>query len=164
MGEETHVKTAESRIDVRSADGTTLAVWMDGAGPPLVLVHGSFQDHTAQVDFVAELRRSFTTFSLDRRGCGASDDGAAYSIEREFEDVAAVVEEASEQTGRPVRITAPTLVLSGSQSPDPVRRATRDAAAAIPGALVHVLHGHDHFAHRTQPAMVASVIRDFAAS
>jgi hypothetical protein len=41
---------------VRSADGTPLAVWVDGHGPPLVLVHGALQDHSASATFVAELR------------------------------------------------------------------------------------------------------------
>jgi pimeloyl-ACP methyl ester carboxylesterase len=34
------------RFDVRSADGTSIAVWVEGSGPPLVLVHGSLTDHT----------------------------------------------------------------------------------------------------------------------
>ena len=63
------------RLDVRSADGTPLAVWVEGQGPPLVLVHGSMCDHTASDPLVAELRDTMTTFAMDRRGFGAS--GAA---------------------------------------------------------------------------------------
>ena len=41
---------------VRSPDGVELAVWVDGQGPPLVLVHGSIQDHTISAALVGELR------------------------------------------------------------------------------------------------------------
>ena len=61
------------------------------------------------------------------------------------------------------RITVPTLLLSGSDSPPDVKKATDDAAAAIPDARVHVLAGHAHIAHRTDPALVAAIIREFLA-
>jgi len=86
-----------SRFDVRSRDGTSLAVWVDGDGPPLVLVHGSMCDHTRFDPLVAELRDGVTTFAMDRRGFGASADAGGYSIEREFEDVAAVVDAVAER-------------------------------------------------------------------
>jgi pimeloyl-ACP methyl ester carboxylesterase len=88
------------RFDVRSADGTSIAVWVEGSGPPLVLVHGSLTDHTTFAPFLAELRDGLTTVSMDRRGYGASGDGDGYAIEREFEDVAAVVEAVAARTGR----------------------------------------------------------------
>ena len=50
------------RFDVRSADGTSLAVWVEGSGPPLVLVHGSIADHTTFDPFVDVLRRDWTTY------------------------------------------------------------------------------------------------------
>ena len=43
-------------------------------GPALVLVHGSIADHTTFEPFVAVLREHLTTFSMDRRGFGASSD------------------------------------------------------------------------------------------
>jgi pimeloyl-ACP methyl ester carboxylesterase len=92
------------RLDVRSADGTPLAVWVEGEGPPLVLVHGSMCDHTASDPLVAELRATMTTFAMDRRGFGASGDAAGYALEREFEDVAAVVEAAATRTSGPVAL------------------------------------------------------------
>jgi pimeloyl-ACP methyl ester carboxylesterase len=87
-----------SRFDVRSADGTSLAVWLDGEGPPLVVVHGALQDHTRLAPLVDELRDGVTTFSMDRRGRGASGDAPDYSIEREFDDVAAVVDAVAART------------------------------------------------------------------
>ncbi len=47
--------TAQDRFDVRSADGTSLAVLVDGHGPPLVMVHGSLSDHTTSGHLVDAL-------------------------------------------------------------------------------------------------------------
>ena len=262
-----------SRFDVRSADDTTIAVWVEGNGPALVMVHGSLQDHTVSAALVGELRPGLTTYAMDRRGFGASGDHEAYSLAREFEDVASVVDEVAARTGGPValwghsygascamgaanltthvshlllyepslglgyppgwiatcqkmldigdlegaivamlrdllefsddqidamragpewpgriavahtmtrearaeeswvhrpgrfdRITAPTLLISGSESSVEIQVATNAAAAAIPDARVHLLRGHAHIAHRTHPALVAETVRGFITS
>lgn len=264
---------AADSLRVRSADGVQIAVWVDGEGPSIVLVHGSFGDHTAWALPLAELRKHFTTFAMDRRGFGASGDGPDHSVERDFEDVAAVVEAVAHEAGEDVAlwghsygancamggaslsssvhhlvlyepsfglayppgaieaadaalaagdregalvrmlfdvlelsqdeidalrssprwpnllagahtgprecraeeawvyepgrfdvIEAPTLLLSGSESPASIVAATHRAVDAIPGARIHRLEGHGHFAHRSDPAMVASIIRDFVLS
>ena len=77
---------------VQSADGTTIAYEIRGQGPPLVMVHGSSLDHTRWGPSINRLAEHFTLLLMDRRGRGASGDGPVYSIEREFEDVVAVVE------------------------------------------------------------------------
>jgi pimeloyl-ACP methyl ester carboxylesterase len=59
---------------VVSSDGTEIAWWMSGEGPPLVLVHGSLCDHSHFDPLVAELREGMTTVSMDRRGFRASGD------------------------------------------------------------------------------------------
>lgn len=261
------------RFDVRAPDRTEIAVWVEGDGPALVLVHGSLQDHTISAALVAELRTDVTTFAMDRRGFGASSDGADYAVDRELEDVAAVVDAVASRVGGPValwghsyganlamggaaitanvshlilyepslglayppgwieatveqsladgdhdaviihvlrdlleltddqidgmrsepewqrrvavaptvprecraeqdwvyrpgqftRITAPTLLLSGSDSTAAIKQCTDAAAAAISGSRIQVLDGHAHIAHRTDPAMVAAIIRDFIA-
>ncbi|HUF84781.1 MAG TPA: alpha/beta hydrolase [Acidimicrobiia bacterium] len=92
------------RFDIRSTDGASIAVWADGEGPPLVMVHGGLNDHTTDRPFIDELRGSVTTFAMDRRGRGASGDGPDYSIEREFEDVAAVVDAVAARTGQAVSV------------------------------------------------------------
>ena len=92
------------RWDVETGDGGSIAVWVEGDGPPLVLVHGSVSDHTALEPLVGELRAEFTTFAMDRRGFGASLDGPGYSAEREFSDVAAVVEAVAGRTGDSVML------------------------------------------------------------
>jgi pimeloyl-ACP methyl ester carboxylesterase len=75
-----------------SRDGTSVACFGSGAGPPLVLVHGTTADHARWAPVLAGFEAQFTVYAMDRRGRGASGDAAAYAIEREFEDVAAVVD------------------------------------------------------------------------
>src|SRR5262245_9997675 len=93
-----------TRFDVRSADGTAIAVWVEGTGPALVMVHGSIADHTTFDSFVAVLRDEFTTYAIDRRGFGASGDATGYAIERDFEDVAAAVDAVAARTGGPIAL------------------------------------------------------------
>jgi pimeloyl-ACP methyl ester carboxylesterase len=258
------------RFEVRSPDGTALAVWVEGDGPALVLVHGSPSEHTTFDPLIDELRGDFTTFAMDRRGSGASGDTQPYSITREFEDVGAVVDAVAARTGGPVAlwghsygcnaamggaalttnlhhlvlyepsfgltyppgsieaietsvaagdeetamhaalvetgamtddefatfkatprwatvlavvptlarecrveqsweyqpgqfdgITAPTLLLTGSDTDPAIAELTRRAAAAIPDAQIRVLDGHGHFAYKADPASVAAIIRSW---
>ncbi len=261
----------KSRFDVQSRDGTSVAVWVDGDGPALVMVHGSIADHTTFDPFVAVLRKEMTTFCMDRRGFGASPNEATpYTIERDFEDVAAVVDAVTALTGGPVALfghsygancamggatltnnvhrlilyepsfglsyppgsieaieaaltagdpdqaivrvlvdilemtdteitalradplwptrlavahtvprecrvetdwefqpgqfdgaTAPTLLLTGSDSVPEVIKATDLAAAALSDARIHVLDGHGHFAHKIDPALITTIITAF---
>ena len=82
-----------------SADGTPIAVFTTGDGPPLILVHGAAADHTTFRVVGPRLARWFTVHAIDRRGRGASGDTSAYSIEREFEDIAAVAEALAARNG-----------------------------------------------------------------
>jgi pimeloyl-ACP methyl ester carboxylesterase len=77
---------------VRSKDGTPIAYEHSGNGPPLVLIHGAANDHTRWTSLLPELGKYFTVYTIDRRGRGESGDAEAYAIEREYEDVVAVVE------------------------------------------------------------------------
>jgi pimeloyl-ACP methyl ester carboxylesterase len=262
-----------TRFDIHSIDGTAIAVWMHGAGSAIVMVHGSIADHTTFDPFVDVLGEQMTTYSMDRRGFGDSGDTPDYSIERDFEDVAAVVDAVAARTGAPVTlwghsygancamggaalsdnvdhlvlyepslgipyppgsiagieaalargdndaaivvvladvlemtdeeigafragplwprrlaaaptiprechveedwvfragqfdgITAPTLMLAGSESVPVVAEATTHAAAAIHDVQIRVLEGHGHFAHRTDPALVTRIVVEFAQS
>jgi pimeloyl-ACP methyl ester carboxylesterase len=80
---------------VASKDGTRIAYWVSGQGPPLVLVHGTTADHTDWAPILLKLQERFTVFAMDRRGRGGSGDAADYALEREFQDVAAVVDAAA---------------------------------------------------------------------
>jgi pimeloyl-ACP methyl ester carboxylesterase len=259
------------RLDVPVPNEGAVAVWCRGAGPALVLVHGSMCDHTTFDALVEALGGDFATFALDRRGFGASADGGGYSADREFDDVATVVDAVAARAGGPVTLfghswgascalgaaarstqvgrlllyepslglryppgaidrveslveagdhqgavvavlteiagmadedvaalrsspvwparvatgptiareariedgwaleagpfaglSAPTLVLTGSESPPELTDLAHRTADAIPGSRVHVLDGHDHFAYRFHPEVVAAVIRAFA--
>lgn len=81
-----------SLLEVKSADGTIVAAEVDGAGPALVLVHGGTADRTRWAPLIPVLRDEFTLVMLDRRGRGGSTSEAAdYGIEREGEDILAVM-------------------------------------------------------------------------
>lgn len=77
---------------ITSKDGTRIAYSRSGSGPPLLLVHGTTADHTRWARLLPELEPRFTVYAMDRRGRGGSGDTAEYAIEREFEDVAAVID------------------------------------------------------------------------
>lgn len=79
---------------VISRDGTTIAYERIGTGPPLVLLGGGFRDHTAFAPLIPHLQEDFTTYTYDRRGRGESGDSPHYAVEREVEDIAAIVAEA----------------------------------------------------------------------
>ena len=81
------------RVTTRSTDGTEIASWRSGTGRAVVLVHGSTADHTAWDAVRAELEPVCTVYAMDRRGRGGSGDAPSYAAEREFEDVAAVVDQ-----------------------------------------------------------------------
>jgi pimeloyl-ACP methyl ester carboxylesterase len=85
-----------SRADVVSRDETSIAVWRSGGGPPLVLIHGAAADHSRWAPVLPALEKDFTVLAIDRRGRGQSGDADLYALEREFEDVLAVVESAGE--------------------------------------------------------------------
>jgi pimeloyl-ACP methyl ester carboxylesterase len=89
---------------VPSGDGTEIGVWTSGTGPPLVMVHGSMADHTALARLVPLLEPRFTVHAVDRRGRGASGDAPEYAIEREYDDLAAVVSSAARRSGGPVTL------------------------------------------------------------
>jgi pimeloyl-ACP methyl ester carboxylesterase len=81
---------------VTSEDGTPIVYWRSGEGPPLVLVHGTTADHGRWTPVLPAFEQHFTVCAVDRRGRGGSDDPDDYAIEREFEDIAAVVDSLEE--------------------------------------------------------------------
>ncbi|HEV8545774.1 MAG TPA: alpha/beta hydrolase [Candidatus Limnocylindrales bacterium] len=89
---------------IASPDGNPIAVFSSGEGPPLVLVHGATADHTTWRSAGPVLAEMFTIHAIDRRGRGASGDGRTYSIEREYEDLAAVAATLAAEAGRAVDI------------------------------------------------------------
>ena len=81
---------------VTSSDGTSIAFERSGAGPALILVDaaGNYRDFRPLRAPVERLAADFTVYAYDRRGRGASTDALAYAVEREVDDLAALIAEA----------------------------------------------------------------------
>jgi pimeloyl-ACP methyl ester carboxylesterase len=75
----------------QSADGTAIAFERVGAGPALILIGGALSDRMGAVPLADRLASSFTVYCYDRRGRGSSGDTPPYRVEREIEDLAAVI-------------------------------------------------------------------------
>ncbi|HLO31022.1 MAG TPA: alpha/beta hydrolase [Anaerolineales bacterium] len=84
---------------VISKDGTTIAFDRSGKGPALILVGGTLEQRametdTAKLAAFPLLAENFTVFHYDRRGRGDSTDTQPYAVEREIEDLEALIDEA----------------------------------------------------------------------
>jgi pimeloyl-ACP methyl ester carboxylesterase len=77
---------------VKSKDGTRIGFECSGRGPTLLFVHGGVGDRTRWTPMFPLLSTKFTVCAMDRRGRGASGDSPEYSLKKEAEDVAAVVD------------------------------------------------------------------------
>jgi pimeloyl-ACP methyl ester carboxylesterase len=80
-----------SLATVTSKDGTRIVVECAGTGPSLVIVHGGLGDRSRWKPLFTFFRSRFTVCAMDRRGHGASGDSPNYSLEKEVQDVVAVV-------------------------------------------------------------------------
>ncbi|TDC86071.1 alpha/beta hydrolase [Actinomadura sp. 7K507] len=90
---------------VTSADGTTIAYTTWGDGDPVVLIDGAtaYRATTPENAETAELLEDeFQVINYDRRGRGESGDTAPFAVEREFEDLAAIIEQVG--GGRPATV------------------------------------------------------------
>jgi pimeloyl-ACP methyl ester carboxylesterase len=79
---------------VTSSDSTTIAFDRLGDGPPVIVVGGQLCDRALTRPTAEELAKRFTVFNYDRRGRGDSGDSAPYALEREVEDIGALIAEA----------------------------------------------------------------------
>jgi len=82
--------------NVTSKDGTKIAYQRSGTGPSLIVVDGALCSRAfgPTSKLVPLLSRNFTVFTYDRRGRNESGDTAPYSVQREIEDIGALIEEA----------------------------------------------------------------------
>ena len=80
--------------EVTSADGTPIAFERLGDGQPVIVVGGATCDRAKTRPTAEELAKHFTVFNYDRRGRGDSGDTAPYTVEREIEDIGAIIAEA----------------------------------------------------------------------
>jgi len=79
---------------VTSKDGTRIAYEQSGQGPALVIVGGILGDHLQQAGLAQLLASHFTVYTIDRRGHGESGFREPHTVEREFEDLEALLDEA----------------------------------------------------------------------
>lgn len=82
---------------VRSSDGAEIAVECSGSGRPLVLVHGTLDDHRYWEPVLAALTDRFAVFLVNRRGrCNSSPHSPDHSVDQDAEDIAAVLKAIAE--------------------------------------------------------------------
>jgi len=81
---------------VQSVDGTIIAYDQVGSGPALILVDGALGSRAFgfMEPLAALLAPHFTVFTYDRRGRGESTDTQPFAVEREIEDIEALINEA----------------------------------------------------------------------
>lgn len=109
---------------IRSLDGTAIAYDRSGSGEPVVLVGGAFsyRRYPGLVKLAELLSERFTVYSYDRRGRGDSGDTPPYGVDREIEDLAAVISAA----GGPAHVwglsSGAVLALDAAAAGLPVRR------------------------------------------
>jgi pimeloyl-ACP methyl ester carboxylesterase len=93
---------------VTSTDGTAIACWYGGVGPPLLLVHGAMSDH--QRWRITPLLQPYrTVYVMDRRGRGGSGDAVEWSLDREVDDVVAVIDAAASREDSTVDVLGHSL-------------------------------------------------------
>jgi pimeloyl-ACP methyl ester carboxylesterase len=92
---ENAAQAAPALQSVTSADGSTIAYQTFGDGAPVILIGGAFNDRTTMLGVAGVLAPRFTGVVYDRRGRGDSTDNVkdgAYAVEREIEDLSALIE------------------------------------------------------------------------
>src|SRR5918992_2034410 len=107
---------------VTSKDGTSIAYDREGSGPAVILVGGAFVDRSENASLATELARLFTVYNYDRRGRGESGDTLPYAVEREIEDIEALVAEAGGSAHLYGVSSGGALVLEAAAAGSPVDR------------------------------------------
>lgn len=90
-------ETSGSAELAASKDGTKIAFERAGSGPALVIVGGALSQRDGGKPLAGKLGDHFTVYVYDRRGRGQSGDTQPYAVEREIEDLGAVIEQAGEK-------------------------------------------------------------------
>ncbi|MFP3467430.1 alpha/beta fold hydrolase [Leifsonia sp. SIMBA_070] len=121
---------------VTSPDGTTIAYSAWGSGEPIVIIDGATAHRATTTENAATaelLADEFLVINYDRRGRGESGDTAPYEKEREFEDLAAIIEQAG--GGRPATVfgwsSGGNLALNAVDAGVPVARVAVFEANAL---------------------------------
>lgn len=107
---------------VTSRDGTAIAFDRSGAGPAVILVCGGSVDRMSNVGFEQQLATDFTVLNYDRRGRGDSADTLPYAIEREVQDIEAMIEAAGGSAHLWGSSSGAALALIAAESGLPINR------------------------------------------
>jgi pimeloyl-ACP methyl ester carboxylesterase len=107
---------------VTSKDGTTIAFDRSGQGSPVVLVCGGSVDRMSNAPLAQLLAPTFTVFNYDRRGRGDSTDTSPYAVEREVEDLDAVIAAAGGSASVYGSSSGAALALEAAASGLPITR------------------------------------------
>ena len=160
-----------------SADGTPIAWFSSGEGPPLLLIHGSAGDHsrwntlrTHLESLLAEGKDEEVVITLFRDAVGSSDEeleivrsqpswpgrvAAAHTLPRELR----VHDQYRFDPEEAARITVPTLLLVGANAPD--RFQPKPVLEALPDGHLAELEGQEHEADIVAPQLVADQLVRF---
>lgn len=137
---------------VTSEDGTEIAFDSTGKGPALIIVSGALS-HRKALDgsrLVADLSKHFTVYVYDRRGRGESTDVQPYAVEREIEDLEALVDHAGGSAN---------LFGVSSGAALAMQAAARLGPAKVPRvALYEPPYGQDSVAFASQKQRVNEII------
>ena len=113
---------SETFREVASPDGTTIAYDRLGDGPPVIVVCGAMCDRALMRPTAEELAKHFTVFNYDRRGRGDSSDTTPYAVEREIEDIGALIAEAGGTTSVYGHSSGAGLVLHAAAAGLPIAK------------------------------------------
>lgn len=121
MSEDVNVATTQT---VTSADGTSILVEKTGTGPALVLVDGAMcsLEFGPARDVAKQLADRFTVYLYDRRGRGGSGNTEPYAVEREIEDLAAVIDAAGADAFVMGQSSGAALALEAAAAGVPMRK------------------------------------------
>jgi pimeloyl-ACP methyl ester carboxylesterase len=167
---------------VSSADGTGIAFECVGDGPPLILVDGAFgfRKFSSSPELARVLAPTCRVYAYDRRGRGESGDTKPYSLDREIEDIEALIVEAGESaslygisSGGALALEAAAALGDRVEKPDPrdrrgasletmpfMRASADELAAVIPQVERRTLEGQWH---DVDIKVLAPVLADFIA-
>ncbi|MGW7258263.1 alpha/beta fold hydrolase [Streptomyces sp. NPDC054834] len=120
-----------------SGDGTRIAYETTGRGPAVILVSGAMSTGHTMAPLAQRLADRFQAVVYDRRGRGGSGDTAPYAVEREVEDIAALIEAVGGEAAVYGMSSGGALALRAAESGLPVRRvAVYEAPFAVDEAGV----------------------------
>lgn len=148
-----HIKSdmATKVAFAESKDGTKIAFERVGRGPALIVVGGALSQRNGGKPLAGKLADNFTIYTYDRRGRGESGDTKPYAVEREIEDLGALIEQAGNRAFLYGVSSGGALALQAAAKLGPAR-VTKLAVYEPP-------YGQDERAFHEQKERVAELVR-----